>query len=647
MQKKFIKISHYLFLLGLCGLIVACSGNKSDRKVITPTTEAGGSDAGGRATVEAAEGGPGFEKLAESLGWETNTNPAVFGDDNAKKGGEITMALQEFPPTYRYVGKDSRLQVLNIINSLIYESLVNVDPKTLKYTPSLASHWKISDDKMTFEFRIDPNAKWSDGKPVIANDVVASWKLRVDEGIQDPSTNGTYSENYEQPVAVNDYVVRVKCKKANWRSFLYFGSSMLIFPAHHLDKVDGAGYLEKYQYQMTPSTGAYVLNQQKTKQGEKLTLSRRADYWAKDYVVNKGTSNFDDINFIFVLDERLRLEKFKKGEFDLYLINRAQWWAEEFTGDKNEDIKRGLIQKAKIFNFNPKGTSGFAFNTLEKPFDDIKVRKAFGMLWNIPQLNEKLFYNEYEQCVSYFQGSVYQNKNNPVPTYNPEEAVKLLAEAGWKKKSGAKWLTNAKGEPFDVDLEIHQSSNRVFTPLQQDLEQVGIKLNLVNITPQARFEKIMKRQFKLSYQNWTGLTFPNPESSMHSKYAEQLETNNITGMKESEIDKLCEQYDKSFDIEERIKLLRKIDSIAVAGNYYAFGWVAPYTVRAAYWNKFKMPKWGLSYSGDFETILNLWWFDKDKADKIVKGKEDKSVKLPMEKVEIDYWNRQGKPNVNP
>ncbi|MBK8472925.1 MAG: hypothetical protein IPL33_12605 [Sphingobacteriales bacterium] len=285
---------------------------------------------------------------------------------------------------------------------------------------------------------------------------------------------------------------------------------MQIFPAHYISKIDGKGYLEKYQYQTFPGTGPYEIDYQTTKNPELLVLKRRPNYWAANDPVNAGVYNFDQIRFIYVLDEKLRLEKFKKGGYDFCNTMRAQWWAEEFTTKSSDDVKRGLVQKVKMYNFNPKGTSGLAMNTKEEPFNDPKVRKAISMLWNFDQLNEKLFFGEYVKNVSYYQNSVYENPNNPTQKYNPSAATVLLKEAGWEKKAGEKWLSKG-GKPFELDLEIDPSSERIFTPLQQDLERVGIKLNLVNVTPQARFEKAMKNSLKLPTKIGAALHSPTPK----------------------------------------------------------------------------------------------------------------------------------------
>jgi microcin C transport system substrate-binding protein len=580
--------------------------------------------------------------ILKAQGFQTETDLSSGGDPKALKGGSFSMSMGDFPPTYRTVGKDTHQMILSFLESVTYESLLSLDPETLKYRPSLASHWKISEDKSTYWFRIDPFAKWSDGIPVTAQDVVATFKLITDSGIQDPSVSQMFSEIFECPKVETEDVVRVHCKKQNWRSFMYF-CGMAIFPAHHCNKMDGAGYLKKYQFQMMPGTGPYQLDLEKTKKGECLVIQRRRDYWAANAPQNQGYNNFDEIRFLVVRDDRLELEKFKKGEFDLYMPNRAQWWVQELSAQNPEfkAMQRGLVQKKKIFNFNPAGMSGLAFNTLEEPFDDIRVRQAFSMLWNVDVLIEKLFFGEYEKTRSYFQGSVYENPETPRPLHNPEQALKLLNEAGWKKDPAEKWL-HKNGKNFEVDLMIGAGWDRIFTPLQEDLEKAGLKLNLVNMTEQAIFEKIMKRQFKLSFQGWTGQLFPNPESVLHSKYAKSSESGNITGFSLPKIDELCTQYDQSYDVTERIRLLRELDLLACNQSHYAFGWVAPYAARVAFWNRFGYPQSGLPYSGDWRSIPLLWWVDPEKDKKLEQAKKNDSLTFPEEPIQIDFWNKAGK-----
>ncbi|MFK7904980.1 MAG: ABC transporter substrate-binding protein, partial [Chitinophagales bacterium] len=639
--------------------LVACGGGSTDYQVVETGEKTEDAtpksfevdESGADPSVTAELGGKGFGVMADSLGFVTSGDFNKAGSPEAKKGGVFTMAWLNMPKTLRYIGKDANTTQNWLVSSLVYEGLLGQNTKTQEFLPSLASHWKVGEDKMTYWFRIDPRARWADGKPVVAEDVLESWKIRIDPGIEAPSTNGTYADNYEEPKVLSKYMVELKLKKENWRSILYF-SGMPIFPAHYLKRVEGgAGFVQKYKWEMIPGSGPYEMDLDRSPRNEQVVLKRRADYWGYAHPGNEGLYNFDEIKFTKVEDEKLRFEKFKKGEFDLYQVGRAQWWVEELNPDKMDEIKRGLIQKSKIYNFEASGFSGLSFNTREAPFNNVGVRQAFGYLWNIPELNEKLFFNEYAQCTSYFEGTPFANPSNPEPTYNPDKAIELLEAAGWKKKAGQKFLSNNKGELFEIDMDIVQSLERIFTPFQQDLEKVGIKMNLVITDPQTRFNKVLERKFKIGFQSWGGLNIPNPETSMHSKYADPPQTNNITGLKSPEIDKLCQRYDESWDPAERKQILRDIDKLAVAEQQYAFGWGAPYTFRCAYWNKFNMPEWGFPYQGslNYEYAFSSWWYDAEKAEKLEKARKDESITFPINPVEIDYWGRKsGKPaDANP
>ncbi len=586
--------------------------------------------------ISAEMGGAGFEEVAADMGFESYS-PEPEGDENAKKGGRFTMRFIEFPATLRPIGKDSASEIVWMLSVFCYETLVAYDSEEAKVSPSLASHWKVSEDGRTFQFRIDPNARWSDGKPVVARDVVSSWLLHMNEGILEPRMQVTFGK-YSEPKAISKYIVEVTSGEKHFKNFLDFAWGMQIFPAHILDELTAEEYLEKFHFDMMPGTGPYVFVKDKMRKGKSLTLVRRNDWWQSGYERNIGGYNFDELKFVIVNDDRLTFEKFKKGELDFYNITRAQWWVEEFDqSDADFDyLNRGLIQKKKVYNFKPKGTSGLAFNMRREPFSDIRIRKAFTKIWNRDQLIDKLFYNEYIPLKSFFPGGPYENPDNPLATYDPEGAVALLAEAGWSERNDEGWLVK-DGKIFELDFGIAQSYERIFTPFQEDLAKVGIKLNLKYVTSQTMFKNVMnERDFDIHYQNWTMPLFPGPDKHYGSDMADQPMTTNITGVKNDEIDAIAAAYNEEFDGQVRAKYLQRIDGILNEIIPYAHGWGAPYTLRCAYWNKFGMPKDVIGYSGDWYTVMSSWWYEPAQAAKVEKAKEDKSMTFPYAATEYKY-----------
>ena len=577
----------------------------------------------------------------EKDGWITNKHINPSGSELAQKGGRITiLGDDEYPTTFRNIGKDSRSQINGLMANLQYETLLSFDYEKLEWAPSLATHWKISHDSLTYWFRLNPHARWAAGRDVSTDDVIATFKLLIDDGHQDPNVSSFWNDLFEIPIAETKYIIKVKAKKKDWRTFQNFAHGFAIMSSVYLNKIDGAGYLEKYDFSFMPGSGPYEYDIVNSKTGNEgyIIMKKRDDWWAEKDLANIGLYNFDEIKFIFIEDENQQVISYFNGDYDIYPWSRAQWWVERFNSEKYIEIKNGWVQKIKIFNFLPKGPSGLVFNTKKKPFDDVRIRKAFAYLFDVDKLNKRLFFDEYVRLNTYFYGTPFANPRNPMLTYNPTEALKLLNEAGWFRKEGAQWLTNKDNEIFEFEFLTDPSGPRIYTTLQEDLKNIGIKMEFKQVDGSARFSKVMKKEYEVASQGWTGGFFPSPEGVMHSKFADEVEVTNITSMAYPELDKLIEEYNAEWSAKKRVPIAHQIDSIAVNSYHYALGWTSPYGARMLYWNKFDMPKSGITYVGDWRTPISLWWIDSSKEDKLnraTKNNED----LPIEPIIIDYWNR--------
>src|SRR5262249_20872687 len=204
---------------------------------------------------------------------------------------------------------------------------------------------------------------------------------------------------------------------------------------------------------------------------------------------------FDEVRFVVVRDSNLAFEMFKKGDLDFYFVNRSLYWVKEMNFDA---VQRGLAQKRKVFNSIPRGIQGYGMNTRREPFNDIRVRKALTLLQNRQLLIEKIFYNEYQPENSYFPGGVYENPDNPKNEYDPQTALKLLAEAGYKDHDAQGRLTK-NGKPLVLEILYYDKANEPFlTPYQEDLRKVGITLNLRLVTFETQFKLVGDRQFEMA-----------------------------------------------------------------------------------------------------------------------------------------------------
>jgi microcin C transport system substrate-binding protein len=629
-----------LFCLILSGIILVGCGGLGNKVESTADALYNGEPAAKDMTTPPEEGGYGFEKIAVDRGYETyvlnpETDYPAFGDPRAKKGGTLTHISSRFPATMRIVGQNYNYEEnISIIAPLCYESLLGLHPVTLKYVPGLASHWKISDDKMTYWFRINPDARFTDGRPVTADDVIATWDLNMDETILMPSSQLVYGK-FERPEAEGKYIVKVKSKNLNWRNFLYF-SGMNIMPAHYLRQVDGTEFLKRYQYTMVPGSGPYVIYPDDIVNQESFTFTRRDNYWAADDPMNKYIHNFDRVKIVVVKDNRsLMFEKFKKGECDFYPVYSAREWHEETDF---EAVRKGWVQKRKVYSNRPVGTSGFAFNMRKWPFNDRRIRYAFAYLYNREKMNEEMYYNEYDMMNSLYTGSIYENPDNEKITYNPEKAVKLLEEAGYTKRNEDGWLINEDGQVLRFEIAIQKSVDYMVTPVQQMLKDYGIDMQIKFMDGNAIWKNLMDRNFTIFMQSWGGLVFPNPETTLHSSLADKKNNNNISGFANERVDELLEEYDQCFDQDRRVEIIREIDGIYADIRPAAWG-IARTSMNILYWNKLGHPDFVFDrYNGDYTSIFRYWWYEPEKDARLQEAMKNNKT-LPQGELIVRYWDK--------
>jgi microcin C transport system substrate-binding protein len=584
-------------------------------------------DAGADPSVPPEQGGKGFT----GEGWDTNTSFDLIGDPHAVKGGVFREGQPDYPATLRYIGPN--LSVWNAtLHGLVYESLLGLHPTTLEYIPVVATHWQILPDKLTYRFRLDPNARFSDGTPVTADDVIATWKLYTDKTVQDPLRNAMYLK-YEQPVAESKYIVRVKSKEPGWTGFYYF-SGLPVYPAHALKGVTGASYLKDFNDKMLPGTGPYAVTPADLDKGNAIHIRRRPNYWAEKYRRNVGLNNFDEIRDVTVRDRNLEFEMLKRGDLDYFHPNRAQQWVQELNFDK---IQNGVLQKRKVWNHAPQSIQGIAMNTRRPPYDDVRVREALRHLYNRELMIEKLAFNEYVPLDSIYPGSIYENPNNEKIKFDPRKAVQLLAEAGWKDRN-AQGLLVKNGTPLSIEVIYYDRANeRYLTIFQEDLRKVGITLNLRYVTPETGYKMVDEQQFGMFSIGWGGGgPFPIPEQFWQSDQADVKTSGNITGFKNPRVDEIIKAYNVEFDVKKRAALLRELDGIVSSQHHYLLEWYAPYD-RMVYWNRFGQPKGVITRIGDYRDPVGLWWIDPQKNAALEAALRDPSKKLSVGQTDDRYW----------
>ena len=583
----------------------------------------------GDPAVPAEEGGPGFT----GEGWITNMSFPELGEQGVPQGGELVTSRPDWPATLRMTGKDWNQDITYRLRDLCYESLLMQHPVTGDLIPRVATHWWISEDGMTFRFRINPRARFSNGEPLVAADVVASFRLRMDPTTLDPSSIQTFSK-LEEPVALSKYIVEVTCKERNWRNLLYFsGAAMTIFPASQV-AIPGSQYLDEYQFKFVANSGPYGVRDEDIKMGQSITARLRDDWWDRDNPAWEGLYNIGAIKFVVVMDTNLEFEKFKKGEIDVYEIPKASWYAVDVPA--LDAYQRGLIRRIKVYSDFPKGSGGIAINTRRAPLDDLRVRQALAHLLDRKMLLAKFMYDEYVPLNSYWPGGPYANPDNVPIEYDPFRAVELLEAAGWTEKDSAGYRVK-DGRVLAFDLTYaSQLMERYLTIYQEDCKKAGVRLDLQLLTQAARWKIMREKEFDLTWTSWGAIDPPNPESSFHGRLAAQSDNNNVTSFADPRVDELCSAYDREEDPRRRIEIVREIDGILHAAQPYVQDWNKP-AERFVIWNKFGIPRWGGSRLWDKDQLTLSWWVDPEKERALAAARADASLKLERGIEDYRFW----------
>ncbi|MEN8243708.1 MAG: extracellular solute-binding protein [Thermodesulfobacteriota bacterium] len=530
-------------------------------------------------------------------GWKDAPNP--LASTEAVVGGEISIFAGQYPKSLNYY-LDNNSFTAEIFGAM-FETLLNMNPLTLAYEPNLAKKWSISDDKKSFTFTLDQRAKWSDGRPITAQDV--KWTF---DAIMDPNNlTGVHKvslERFDSPTVLDTYTIRFTARNVHWVNLSAVGG-FHILPKHSFGQQD----FNKITFEFPVVSGPYAVHS--IDEGLSLTLKRREEWWDINAQRNQNTGNFEQLKFRFFAERENAFEAFKKGLIDLYPVYTSRLWVNETKGDR---FSNAWIVKQKVYNAKPIGFQGFAMNMRKPPFDDVKVRRAMAHLLDRRKMNSTLMYSQYFLHKSYFE-DLYDKSHpcpNPLIEFDKQKARLLLAEAGWVVNPATGWLEK-NGKRFSFRFLISQASLEKFPAIYaEDLKDVGIEL-IIDKKDWAAWARDMDDfNYEMTWASWGSGVFKNPEGMWQAKEADRRSGNNITGFKNDRVDQLIEKQKSIFDITQRNELYREIDRIIYSEAPYVLLWNINYT-RLLYWNKFGTPETVLSKYGDETSAYWYWWIDAD------------------------------------
>lgn len=556
----------------------------------------------------------------------------AYANPAAPKGGDIRLySLGTFDSLNPFINKGVPADDI----SRIYDTLTvaSQDEPFSRYGLLAEKIERDTADASWITYHLNPAARFSDGKPVTAEDVVFSFDTIRKDG--DPSYKAFFAD-ISKVEALDNRRVKFTFKTANNRELPLIVGELAILPRHYWQgKTFNSTSLD-----IPVGSGAYVIS--KVDAGRSLVFTRNPDYWAKDLPVNRGRDNFNSVTYVYYRDTTVAFEGFKAGQYDFRAENRAKTWATEYSFPA---VKQGLVKRLEQAHQNSSGMQGFAYNLRRPMFQDARVREALGYAFDFEWSNRTLFNMAYTRTGSYFSNSELGAKGAPSkaelalltpyrkqlptnvfgPIWQPPKtdgsgntrtnllkAQQLLASAGWTIRNGK--LVNKQNQPLVFEILLVQPEfERIVQPFRQNLARLGVEMKIRMVDTSQYIERLRSFDYDM-----TVATFPqsqSPGNEQHdlwgSKAADMSGSRNIIGIKNPVIDALIQKIVAAPTREDLVTATRALDRVLLA-NHYVIPQYHVNKYRLAYWDIFDKPAIIPRYGMGFDT----WWVNPKKQARV-------------------------------
>ncbi len=602
-----------------------------------------------------------FEGLMSSAGAQTAApvwkhGLSLFGDlkypagfkhfeyvnPNAPRGGLIRQVAIGTFDNFNMVVAGVKGQLVAGITDC-YDTLLtqSLDEVSAEYG-LLAESVSHAADFSSASYRLRPEAKWHDDRPVTVEDVIFSFEAFKKYHPQ----YSAYYRHVTKAEKTGDREVTFTFDQPGNRELPQIVGQINVLPKHWWEGQDAQGRTRDVsQTTLEPPLGCGAYRIKSFVPGRSIIYERVPNYWGNAINVNVGTNNFDEVRFEYFRDTTVALEAFKGDQIDWRNESSAKDWATAYDFPAVTQ-KRVVLEEFPIRNFGV--MQAFAFNTRRDKFKDSRVRRAFNFAFDYEEMNKQIFFGQYTRISSYFQGTELASSGLPqgrelellntvkdkvppevftTPYTNPvggnaeavrnnmREALRLFRAAGWEVKDQK--LTNTKtGEKMTVEVLISSPAfERVVSFWKPLLEKVGVDVSIRVVDASQYENRLRSWDFDMVISSWGQSLSPGNEQRSYwgSRAADQPGSRNYIGIKDPAIDELIDRIVFAKDRAELTAATHAMDRVLLWNNFVVPQWTYG-KVRTARWDRYgrpdPLPKYGMS---GFPTV---WWWDAEKAAKV-------------------------------
>ena len=559
-----------------------------------------------------------------------------YTSPQAQKGGNVRLGYAgTFDSLNPYITKGTP----DALSLYLHDSLTrSSEDEPFTQYGLIAEKIELAEDNSFVIFHINPKARFHDGKPITAEDVVFSFNLVTTKGAP---LYASYFAEIKSVAALDPRRVKFEFKNTSNRELPLTLEMLPILPKHYWQNRDfSASSLE-----FPLGSGPYKVK--KVDAGRSVVYERVADYWAADLPVNKGMYNFDQVTVDYYRDDMVLIEALKARQLDYRWERISKSWA---TAYDTPAFKAGQLKKQEIIDKSTKGMLGILLNSRRPPLDNIYLRQAFNYAFDFEWTNRNVFFGSYERVNSYFMFSELASSGLPSgreleilqkykdklpesiftqPYSNPttdgsgnnranmQKAQELLKQGGFVLKDG-KLIEPKTQKPVVLELITQDTTfERIGNPLTQNLKRLGIDLNLRVVDDSQYMNRLNTFNFDMTVQYILQTLSPGNEQREYwkSDLADVEGGRNYCGVKHPVVDELVEIIIKAQDRKEQIAATHALDRVLLSQHYvvplYSFN-----KHRLVHWDKFGQPQTPPIYSLGFHTGFFTWWIDKEKEAKL-------------------------------
>jgi microcin C transport system substrate-binding protein len=572
------------------------------------------------------------------LGYPAGFAHFAYVDPGAPRGGEIRLHdVGSFDNLNPFIVKGIKLRGVGAaaLADLPYDSLMERawdEPDALYGL--VARSAEMADDRSWVEFTLRPEARFHDGSPLTARDVVFSFEILKEKGA--PQYRLLLRDVATASAPVPDKVRFTFREGARKRDLPLTVASLPIF---------SETYFREREFDRTtlePPLGSGPYRITDVDQGRSFVYRRVTDYWAGDLPVNRGRFNFDSIRFDFYRDRNVAMEAFKAGQYDFREEFTSKMWATAYDFPAVAD---GLVVREALPDEAPASRQYFVLNLRRSLFRDRRVRQAFDLAFDFEWTNRNIFYGLYARTESLFQNTPMAARTLPTPEElallsphrdvvppeaftdvyrlpttdgdgnnraNLRAAQGLLRDAGYNVRDGR--LTAPSGIPVEIEiLTFSPTFERVYAPLVRNLDRLGIRATIRIVDTAQYANRMQEYDFDVTTAAFAGPTTPGIEERNFwgSESGAAPGGLNYAGIADPAVDDLIEMIAEATDRASLETAARALDRVLLWNRYVIPQWFNA-THNVAYWNIFARPVAAPKYDSYFG-FLDTWWIDARKA----------------------------------